>query len=456
MSQTNPKEEVTLEIDSLSHGPYGIARQNGLVVMIPGTAPGDKITARVVATKDRYIIGELVRLLEPSSDRQLPPCPYVAQCGGCSWQQVRYEAQLEAKQKTVEETLKRIGKLREFELRRIIPSPTEFGYRRRIRLQVDETKRLGFYHAASHRLAEIETCLIANKQAAACIETLRGWVSRLHTPIRNIEIVTGDQNDEVVISAESAAYFVSRDASACAGLLGAEPYIRGLIVCDSRGRQTWGDTKISVVTEDGIRLMVEADVFTQINPGGNRVIVNELLKAGEFSSADRALELYCGAGNFTLSIAKRVQGVVAVEGDRSAIQSGKMSGQLNGLHNIRWIHAQVIPTAKKLAEKRENFTKVILDPPRAGAKGIERYLASFGAAKILYISCNPATLARDASALSTEGYELISVQPIDLFPHTFHVEAIATFIHNKTSPSWISVPSSASTRNQKLATRNLS
>jgi len=137
------------------------------------------------------------------------------------------------------------------------------------------------------------------------------------------------------------------------------------------------------------------------------------------------LELYSGAGNFTLAIAKQTREVVAVEGHRQSIDSGKRSAQFNGIANIRWTCAQVPAAVEQLTKQRERFSKIVLDPPRAGAKGIERNLASLGAAKILYVSCNPATLARDLSALARHGYKLTFVQPIDLFPHTFHVETLA-------------------------------
>ncbi|HEY7316033.1 MAG TPA: rRNA adenine N-6-methyltransferase family protein, partial [Candidatus Binatia bacterium] len=167
------------------------------------------------------------------------------------------------------------------------------------------------------------------------------------------------------------------------------------------------------------------DVFTQINAEGNRKLLEELLATGGFEKNDEILELYAGAGNFTLSVAKRVQEVVAVESDRQSVESGKRSAQLNGIGNVRWICAHVPAAVKRLTQQRRRFSKIILDPPRAGAKGIERNLALFGAEKILYVSCNPATLARDLAALARHGYKLTLVQPVDLFPHTFHVESLA-------------------------------
>src|SRR5438128_6466974 len=164
MTQTNPKTELALEIDTLAYGPYGIGRHEGKAVMVPNTAPGDKVLARIVESKERYAIGEVVRLIGSSSARQIPPCPYVGQCGGCPWQQIRYDAQLKAKQQSVQDALRRIGKLEGFELRSIIPSPQEYHYRRRIRLQCNQQKKLGFFRAFSHDLVAIDSCLIADKR----------------------------------------------------------------------------------------------------------------------------------------------------------------------------------------------------------------------------------------------------------------------------------------------------
>ena len=422
MTQTNAKNELTLEIESLSYGPYGIGRHEGKAVMVPNTAPGDRVLARIVDSKERYDIGEVASLLVPSAVRETPPCPYVGECGGCSWQHIRYDAQLKAKQQSVEDALRRIGKLNGFELRPIIPSPQEYHYRRRIRLQ-SEDKRLGFYRAASHQLVEIDSCLIADNKLNI-IESLRRLLKELVSAVEYLEIVTGDAPDQIVVVGKLSAEFIARDQAACEHFLG-QTGVSGLVLHNRNGRKTWGQPAISILLEDGICLKLDGAIFTQVNREGNRIILSELLAAGEFNADDRVLELYCGAGNFTLPIAKRARQVVAVEGYRPSVDSGKRSAQWNGIANIHWICSAVPAAVQRLAQRRERFSKIVLDPPRTGAKGIDRDLASCGAEKILYISCNPTTLARDLAALAKHSYKLTLVQPIDLFPHTFHVETLA-------------------------------
>jgi len=424
MTQTNAKSELSLEIDALSYGPYGIGRHEGKAVMIPNTAPGDTVAARIIESKDRYDIGAVIRLIDASPARQHPPCVYVGECGGCSWQHIRYETQLKAKQRSVEDALRRIGKLDAFEMRPIIPSPLEYRYRRRIRLQW-HGRRLGFYRAASHSLIEIDSCLIAEAKLNEIIKPLRSFLEGLVSPVEYVEIVTGDDSDQVVAVAKLAGAFIAQDEAACERFVEPGSHVNGLIFHDGDWRKTWGQTIISIRLEGNICLRVDGDVFSQINREGNRIILNELLVAAEFNSEDSVLELYGGAGNFTLSIAKRVQEVVTVEGHRPSVKSGKLSAQLNGIGNVRWICSAVPAAVQQLNNRRERFSKIVLDPPRAGAKGIERSLASFDAERILYISCNPATLARDLASLAKHGYKPTIIQPIDLFPHTFHVETLA-------------------------------
>jgi 23S rRNA (uracil1939-C5)-methyltransferase len=428
MKQTNAKNDFTLEIESLAYGPYGIGRIDHQVFMVPATVPGDKIAAEVTDWKGSYTVGQIRQLLRRSPLRQTPPCPYVNECGGCPWQQVQYPAQLKSKEQSVADALRRIGKLDGFELRPIIASPHEYHYRRRIRLQCDKAKRIGFYRAFSHDLVEIDRCLIADPGLNRVLHPLRSWISELNMAVEHVEIVSGDDPDQIVAVGKVAGEFISRDDAACKDLLTPATGINGLILHGDNWRKAWGETTIAIRYDDGICLKADGDIFVQVNAEGNRELVKELLAAGGFDENDRLLELYAGAGNFTLSLAKRAQNIVAVEGYRQSVDSGKRSAQFNGIANIRWICAAVPAAVERLAKQRQRFSKIILDPPRAGAKGIDRNLASFAAQKIVYVSCNPATLARDLSALARHGYKLILVQPIDLFPHTFHVETLAVMV----------------------------
>ena len=429
MAHPNPKPELKPEaeivIDALAYGPYGVGRMDGKAVMIPDTAPGDKLVARLVESKERYAIGEVLRIIEPSPLRQTPPCPYVGRCGGCSWQHLQYETQLRAKQQSVADALRRIGKLSDFELKPILAAQNPFNYRRRIRLQAGAASGLGFFAAGSHSIVEIDSCLIADARLNAALAALRLWLGELNSAMEYVELVAGDEPNELVVVTQPADSFHASDESACERLIGANNSISGLIVQARAGRKIYGRTLITVKLQDDLTLQVDADVFTQVNADGNRQMIERLLAAGNFHAKDRVLELYCGAGNFTLPLAKQVAEVTAVEGHRAAITSGELNAQRYRLENIRWQCADVPQAVARLKRQRQTFSKIVLDPPRTGAKGIEADLAALGAEMILYVSCNPTTLARDLAALTKHGYKLRSVQPIDFFPHTFHVESLA-------------------------------
>jgi 23S rRNA (uracil1939-C5)-methyltransferase len=424
MSQSNAKTEVALEIVSLAHGPYGIGRHEGRVVMVPKTAPGDRISARISQSKGSYDIGELSRVMTASAHRRQPPCPYVGACGGCPWQQIDYDAQLAAKVRNLDDALRRIGKLSDFQMRPIISAPREFNYRRRIQLRCGQDKQIGFSSSASHNLVAIDVCAIATEAVNRVLEHVRRCIGRTSSKIFEVEIIAGDRENETVVVASTAGPLVASDALPFEELVNAE-HVQGVIVKAAGRRRIWGDPRIKVATEPGIELLVDADVFTQVNPEGNRALLHHLLGAGEFTAQDRVLELYCGAGNFTLSIARRSREVVAIEGDRYAIESGKLNAQRHDIENIRWRAAPVASAVATLARRNQHFNKIVLDPPRAGAKGMDRDLAGLKAEQILYVSCNPPTLARDLAALTRRGYKLSEIQPVDLFPQTFHLEALA-------------------------------
>jgi 23S rRNA (uracil1939-C5)-methyltransferase len=422
--------DITLKIDSLSYGPYGIGRDEGRVVMVPLTAPGDEAEVRIVEEKKNYAIGELTRLLRPSPLRQNPPCPYFGSCGGCLWQQIQYQEQLAAKEKSVLDALQRIGRLEGFQTFPILTSPKEYHYRRRIRLQVDAQKRIGFYQPFSKDLIEIDSCLIADPEINRRLSLAGEWIGKLKTPIRHVEIAVGDKEIQTVMTGNASGDLSPRDNSVCAEFLTGAKEINGLILSGSGWRQIWGNGKLSLGLQDDLISEVDGDVFTQVNREGNELLVGVLLDWGGFHPKDRVLELYCGAGNITLPVARLCGRITAVEANAPSIISAERNGRLNKLGTISWICSDVVKALGGLVKRRKRFSKIILNPPRSGAKGLAAALASLGAEKILYVSCNPATLARDLSALCSKGYNLTRVRPIDIFPHTYHVETLAELVRS--------------------------
>jgi len=424
----NATDTLRLKIDALAYGPYGIGRHNGRVIMVPLTVPGDEIEAAIVEDKGNYAVGEMRALVAPSPARREPPCPYIGSCGGCPWQMVQYETQLQAKETSVADALRRIGKIENYEMLPILASPQEYRYRRRIRLHAGPGPRLGYHRLFSHRIVEVASCLIATEGADRRIDATRAWVERLASHLVEVEIVESDEPDAVVLAGKIDGTIAAEDDAVSKNFLDEHRDVAGLVLFGKNCRRSWGRSTLIVEPEDGLKMEVDAEVFTQVNREGNRRLVRELIQWGAFAPSDRVLELYSGAGNFTLPVARRAGAVVAVEGDARAVENGKNNGIKNDLQNIRWIQSHVPQAARRLREAGEKFTKIVLDPPRSGAKGLERDLAALGADKMFYVSCNPATLARDLAALAGNGYGVKRVRPLDLFPHTFHVEALAEIV----------------------------
>ena len=419
-------DPITLTIDSLTHGPWGLGRHQGKVVMAPMTAPGDQVAAEVMEEHKRYSVARVASLLRSSPARRAAPCPYAGECGGCSWQQVSHDAQLDAKQRNVADVLTRVGGLSGFDLQPILPASPEFHYRRRITLHPDGRGKLGFHRAFSRELVEVANCLIAHPDADLGIGVAAEWVQRLETPVSRVEIVSADRAGEVILSASTRHGLTNADARTCEQSV-AGP-VAGIVVAGPGWRRHWGETTVSFVVDGDLRLRHDADTFGQVNPDGNRRLVDELLSWEAFGARDRVLELYAGAGNLTLPIARRVRRVTAVEAGRKLVLNGKRNAGNNRLHNIRWLRQDAARAVTELVRQGRRFTTVVLNPPRHGAKEVVAGLPALGARRILYVSCNPATLARDLRELAARGFALRRVRPVDLFPQTFHVETLAELV----------------------------
>lgn len=324
-----------------------------------------------------------------------------------------------------------MGGLRDFELLPIVAGSAEFHYRRRITLHVGNGRKLGFHRAFSRELVEIAGCLIADPDADRAIGLAAQWVRRLETPVSSVEILSADRPDEVILSAVTRHPLRGADARACKENLRGP--VAGIVLAGPGWRRQWGDTGLSFVVDGDLTLRHDADAFAQINPEGNRKLVDELLSWDVFGERDSVLELYAGAGNLTLPMARRVRRVTAVEAGWRLVRNGKRNARDNRLDNIRWLRQDAGRALDELIREGRRFTTVVLNPPRAGAKEVAPKLAALGARRILYVSCNPATLARDLREVTAQGFTLRRVRPVDLFPQTFHVEALAELIRSEPS-----------------------
>ena len=424
-----PKQTVRLMIDRLSYGPAGVGRSEGKVVFVPGTAPGDEVEVAIGEERKNYARGHVTALVSPSHHRRVPPCPYVTQCGGCPWQHIAYAEQLKAKEATVREQLQRIGGIADPPVLPILAAPSEWHYRHRMRLRVKSNTCLGFSPPQSHGIVEVDSCLIAGGASALQLRVAREWMNALRTKLHHVEIVgSGQAKDDgpFVLVGEADDMFQQSDEAVCTRFLSTHPEVSGLFLSGHRWRRTWGNP---VVTYDlgveDLSLRVNPGTFTQVNPVGNRVLIAALLRLCGFQKEQRVIELYCGAGNFSLPIARRVLSLVGVESVLDAVADARANAARAGVANVQFLHASARAGVRQLLQKKTRCEVVVLDPPRAGAAEIIAELPRFAARSIAYVSCDPATLARDLRQLRRAGYRLQAAQPVDLFPQTYHVETIA-------------------------------
>jgi 23S rRNA (uracil1939-C5)-methyltransferase len=410
---------VVLDVTAMSHGPDAVARHDGRVVFVPHAAPGDRVRARVVTAHASYARAEIAHRCRPGASYREPPCPWVAECGGCPWQQVTYPAQLEAKARNVREALARIARVA---ARRELPiraAPDEWEYRHRIRLHVGPERSLGFRRARSHAIVEIGGCAIADPALSAVLPIARALVADLAVALDTIDLVANGRGGVVVVAAagERAS---ERDGETITRWLADTPAVAGVLLAGRGWERAWRDTTIAVTPVAGLPpIHQRPHAFSQVNPGANRLLVETV--AGLAAPAARVLDLFCGAGNLSLPLAHGGAEVVGVERSATSVADGRAAAAAAGL-DVRF---EVAVADRFLRQQGlAGAELVVLDPPRGGAATVAEQLGRLRPARILYVSCDPATLARDVATLTRAGYAVDRLQAIDLFPQTEHVETV--------------------------------
>ncbi|HXJ36680.1 MAG TPA: methyltransferase domain-containing protein, partial [Candidatus Eisenbacteria bacterium] len=311
---------LELEIERLTFGPDALAHDGGQVVFVAHAAPGDRVRARVVERRRGYVRAETVAVDRAGPARVVPPCPAFGRCGGCQWQHVDVAAQRDAKAAIVAEQLARLGGLRDAPVRPTIAGGPAWAYRSRITL-VAEGRRLGFHAAASHRLEPIETCAIAATPLEAHLPIARTWVARLRATVLRVTLVVAPGG--VVLAATTRGRPGPADVTDTETLLAAHATVRGAILSGAGARVVVGDATVRQEIESGLALEVPADVFTQVNSEANQALVRTVVDAGGFEAGARVLDLYCGAGNLSLPLARRGADVTGIERSPVAIHAAQ-------------------------------------------------------------------------------------------------------------------------------------
>jgi 23S rRNA (uracil1939-C5)-methyltransferase len=381
---------LDVRVERILPGGVGLAHAEGQTLFVSLAAPGDLARVRVDSTRGRAAFASIVEVLEPSNVRVEPPCPYFGRCGGCDFQQLSYEAQLAAKAEIIRDSLRRVAHAEPPAEIEVVPSPEVWRYRSRARWQHDPVRRhLGYYERGSHRVCDVADCPVAAPPVAERLVRLRGRMSEGSLPQSpEFEAVAGDEG-------------VALDPAV-------EP----------------GDEREQVRRIGGETYRFDAGCFFQINHTLLEPLVAEGLR-GTADGGDTALDLYGGVGLFTLPLARRFKQVVAVEGNPASADFARRNLADASLTNAR---VETSPVGQWLAHHAGELGSadfILLDPPRAGAEpDVVRAINGLRPAHISYVSCDPATLARDLRRLLDAGYHIHSLRAFDMFPQTHHVETV--------------------------------
>jgi 23S rRNA (uracil1939-C5)-methyltransferase len=431
---------TSLSIESLAYGGDAIAHlEDGRTVFVSGAVPGDIVNAEIVEERERFVRARTVDIVTPSPDRVSPPCPYFGLCGGCSWQHVSYPAQLRAKRQAVVDALTRIGRVANAEsiVAETVASPSEFGYRNKIELVVDSSSgrpRIGFHRAGSDEVVSVDECLLLPKAMRKAPKALGGALRYIagdqELGLTRVALRVGAHTKDVEIALWGAPGPFPRKAVATTlgSALKSTSLVRVMTKGPSKERRIAGVEVLSGKGYwrerlGGMTMSLSAPSFFQVNTKAAEKLVRIVLEALEPDGTDRILDLYAGAGTFTLPLSELAGEVVAVESSSSAIRDLRRNLEAAQLP------ADVIggDALRELATIG-HIDSAVVDPPRSGLHvEAAQALAATRARTIAYVSCDPATLARDTAALTASGYTLVSATPVDLFPQTYHVETVAIF-----------------------------
>lgn len=429
------EDHVDIEIDNLGVYGEGVGRKEGLIYFVEGALPGERVKIAVTEKRSSFARGELLSILRESKERVTPPCPLFDRCGGCQIMHLAYEKQLYYKQRRVQEALTRIGGLQSDLVAPCLPSPSPLAYRNKIQLPLDSSGRLGLYARHSHTIIPVDKCLIHCDLGEEVFHVVSRLLKAMPQPsLRHLLIKTATHTNEALVvlitktkePLKTFAEAVAKEAPSVKGVVQRyEPRetnaILGSELCTLVG-QGWIEEELS-----GLRFKISPTSFFQVNPAQAEVLYEKALAEAELTGAERVLDAYCGVGTLSLLFAKRAREVTGIETVGEAIADAKENAQRNGIDNAIFLTGK----AEEKIKEVKGIDVALLNPPRKGCeKSLLLSLAAKKPGRIIYISCDPATLARDLKILVEKGYTLKGVQPVDMFPQTMHVESIATLVRS--------------------------
>ncbi|HWR06120.1 23S rRNA (uracil(1939)-C(5))-methyltransferase RlmD [Sporomusa sp.] len=441
-------QSYTIEITGLGHSGEGVGRYQDFTVFVPHALPGETVAAVITTVKKTYAVGRLVTVRTPSPHRITPECVVYNQCGGCQLQHVNYEEQLQSKRQQLVDAVTRIGKLPEVVVHPVLGADSPWYYRNKMQFPVGQKNGklvLGCYAQGSHDIVDIDNCLIQHQANNDIAREVRSVISKLgiepydeHTGqgiIRHVLGRVGTATGEVMVVLVTATdrlpqheELIERLKSSITGLVSIVQNVnsrRTNIIMGNKTVTLWGrDTITDKLGE--FSFAISARSFFQVNTAQAEVLYQQAVRYAGLSGTETVIDAYCGTGTITLFLARQAAQVYGIEIVEPAIIDARKNAINNNVANVEFIVGDTIDIMPRLFKQGIRPDVIVVDPPRAGCE--QQVLETFvrmEPKRIVYVSCNPASLARDLAILDGLGYVVQEIQPVDMFPMTFHVESVA-------------------------------
>ena len=432
-----------LVIDGYAADGAGVARLDGQVVFVQGGIRGEECLVRLTHVGRSALWGTVKEVLTPSPERVAPDCPYFPKCGGCQFRHMSYAEELEAKRVKVADALRRLGGA-DIEVPPVLGAASPDRYRNKVQFPVSKGPRIGFYRARSHEVIDVADCLLQPEAASRLRRAVKDWMGQYAIPaydekaksglVRHVYVRTNRAGESLCCLLVNGRG-VPREAELVHALRAAEPGLAGIVLGINQShsnvilgesyRTLWGADALND-TLCGLTFRLSVPSFYQVNPDQTEVLYGKALELAGLTGKETVLDLYCGIGTISLMLARRAAMVWGAEVVPEAVDDAVANAARNGVANARFLCGDAGEAARRLAAEGVRPEVICVDPPRKGlAEDVVDTVAAIGPERIVYVSCDPATLARDVKRFARHGYVLRAAQPVDMFPRTQHVETAA-------------------------------
>lgn len=450
----NKNDEINIRIDALTNLGSGIGRYKDMAVFVDSTAVGDEIIAHIIKVKKNYAVGKVKKILKASKDRIPCDCEVSSQCGGCAYRHISYEAELREKKQAVTDVMQRIGGLG-FEAKEILHIENPSRYRNKAQIPValdkDGNITVGFYSKRSHRVIGSEDCLLQMPQFKNIVSVIKKYIAENPVTvydevtgkglIRHIYLRRGRVTGEIMVCLVINGDSLPKKERLISALTDCDENIKSIILNINKKdtNVVLGDRCITLFGSDciedelcGLRFRISPLSFYQVNPEGTEILYGKAREYAGLGPDETLLDLYCGAGTIGLTMAKGAKQIIGVEVIPEAIENAEDNAEINGITNARFICDDASGAAKTLFKEGIRPDVVVLDPPRKGcSRDVLETVADMNPDRVVYVSCDPATLARDCKIFSELGYAVREYTAVDMFPRTTHVETVVLLCRDK-------------------------